>query len=53
MAKPETKEMPSGKMTSPPKGRGKKKAASAEMPGGEMNEPSAKAPAKKKSGKKR
>jgi hypothetical protein len=51
VAKPETKEMPSGKMTSPPKG--KKKAASAEMPGGEMNEPSAKAPAKRKSGKKR
>ena len=54
MAKPETKEMPSGKMTSPPKSKGKKKTApSAEMPGGEMNEPTAKAPAKRKGGKKR
>jgi hypothetical protein len=51
VAKPETKEMPSGKMTSPPKGKGKKKAASAEMPGGEMNEP--RSPAKGKGGKKR
>ena len=51
MAKPETKEMPSGRMTSPPKG--KKKAAPAEMPGGEMNEPPAKAPATRKRGKKK
>jgi hypothetical protein len=53
VAKPETKEMPSGKMTSPPKSKGRKKAVSAEMPGGEMNKPTAKAPAKRKSGKKR
>ena len=44
MAKPETKEMPSGKMTSPPKG--KKKAAPADMPSGAMNE-SPKTPVKK------
>jgi hypothetical protein len=51
VAKPETKEMPSGKMTSPPKG--KKKAAPADMPGGEMNQPPAKAPARRKGGKKK
>jgi hypothetical protein len=50
VAKPETKEMPSGRMTSPPKG---KKKAAAEMPSGEMNEPAAESPAKKKSGKKK
>ena len=52
MAKPETKEMPSGRMVSPPKGKKKAKDAPADMPGGAMNEPS-KTPVKKKGGKKK
>jgi hypothetical protein len=44
--------MPSGKMTSPPKGR-KKAAPAVEMPSGAMEEPPAKTPARKKGGKKK
>jgi hypothetical protein len=47
VADPKTTEMPSGKMTSPPKGR-RKKAASAEMPSGAMEEPPARTSAKRK-----
>ena len=51
VADPKTTEMPSGKMTSPPKGRRTK--AAAEMPGGAMEEPPARTPAKRKSATKK
>jgi len=51
VADPKTTEMPSGKMTSPPKG--KRTKAAAEMPSGAMEEPPARTPAKRKSATKK